>query len=522
MKEKSLVTSKSTATRRSKVSATSSRSLTTLETSAFDYEKPSVPWKPHHGQKLGIKYLLEHAAAGLFAEPGVGKTSIVFGAFKVLRKKKVASRMLVIAPLRPCYLVWPAEVKKWLDFNDFKVVIIHGTEKEARLREEADIFVINPEGLPWLFESGGAGRVGNKLKRLRELNCDTLVVDELSKFKHTSSTRFKLMKQVIHLFQRRWGLTGSPASNGLEGLFGQIYMLDQGRSFGQYITHFRREFFLPSYTGYGWDLKKGGEEAIYERLAPVVLRLEAKDYIDMPKFVPIPPAWFELPPSARQLYDLLEEQQFAKLEDKVITAVNAGVVSMKCRQVASGAVYMDDDVRQLVEGKPRDVHIIHDIKLDMLEDLLEELQGSPLLLAYEFRHDLSRILERLGDVPYIGAGVTEKQSRAIERDWNRGKLPLLLGNPQSIGHGLNLQECGNHVGWFTMTWDYELYDQFNRRVYRQGNAFSHVFVHHFAAKDTVEEIVWWALQSKGKTQTALFDALKKQFTAKKRRGKLSA
>lgn len=513
--------SRSTATRSSKRSGTPSQSSTPSIASDFDYEQPSRPWKPHKGQKLGIKYLLEHAAAGLFAEPGVGKTSIVFGAFKILRQKKVATRMLVVAPLRPCYLVWPAEVKKWREFNDFRVVVLHGPDKEARLQEPADIYVINPEGLPWLFESQGAGRVGNKLQRLKSLEVDTLVVDELSKFKHTSSTRFKLMKQAIHLFQRRWGLTGSPAANGLEGLFGQTYILDQGRSFGQYITHFRREFFIPSFTGYGWDLKKGGEEAIYERLKPVVLRLDAKDYIDMPAFVSLPPVWFDLPPKAQQLYDELEEQQFAKLEAQTITAVNAGVVSMKCRQVASGAVYVDEEVAQLLEGKPRGVHKVHDVKLDLLEELLEELQGSPLLLAYEFRHDLHRIQERLGDVPYIGAGVTDKQTQTIERDWNQGRLPLLLGHPQSMGHGLNLQGSGNHVGWFTLPWDYELYDQTNRRVYRQGNAFSHVFVHHFAAKGTVEEVVWWALQGKGKRQNDLFNALKNQFTSRKRRGKLA-
>jgi hypothetical protein len=196
-----------------------------------------------------------------------------------------------VAPLRVCYSVWPAERDKWKDFNHLKMVVLHGKDKDQLLESDADIFVINPEGLDWLLDvkkerlPSGKIKVFVDLKRWKKLGFDTLVIDELSKFKHTTSSRFKSMKLVIHTFGRRWGLTGSPVSNGLLNLFGQCFMLDQGRTLGPYISHYRAKYFVPAYDGFNWTLREGADEEIYERVRPLALRMAAEDYIDMPKLI---------------------------------------------------------------------------------------------------------------------------------------------------------------------------------------------------------------------------------------------
>ena len=502
---------------RSKPSDTTSKSMMT----EIELFKPSpVKWTPHSGQRRGMKFLLEHASAGLFADPGVGKTSTVFGAFKFLKKRGLAEKMLVVAPLRPCYLVWPKEQEKWIDFAGLKVVVLHGPKKDKLLEEEADVYVINPEGLDWLLDATktktlkGKVSVTADIKRFREFGFDTLVVDELSKFKHPQSGRHKALKAVLHTFARRWGLTGTPAANGLMDLFGECYILDTGRTFGPFITHFRNKYFVPSMDGFNWNLRRGAEEEIYERMAPLVLRLSADDYVEMPTEVNNI-IKFDLPAEARKIYRELEEDMFTTLDGKNITAANGGVATIKCRQVANGGLYVQDAPSLIKKEGPREWIDIHDIKGELLEDLVDELQGSPLLVAYEFQHDLERLQRRFGkDTPRIGAGVSAKTADVIERRWNKGELPILFGQPQSMGHGLNFQGAGHHVAWHSMTYDFDVYDQFNRRVRRQGNKNKRVFIHHFLARDTVDEIMHFVLRSKDHTQRHLLDALN---TLKKRR-----
>ena len=478
-----------------------------------------MPWTPHAGQIKGVKFLLEHAAAGLFADPGVGKTSIVYAAFKMLKKRGVAHKMLVVAPLRPAFMVWPYEQEKWLDFKDLKVVVLHGPKKEKLLASDADVYVINPEGIDWLL---GAVRVKSPItnrvsvtadmRRFRSFGFDTLVVDELSKFKHPRSGRHKALKNVLNTFARRWGLTGSPAANGLMDLFGECYILDVGRSLGPYITHFRSKYFLPSANGVSWNLRKDADKEIYARIAPLVLRLDANDYIDMPEMV-VNKIVFDLPPDIRDIYDCLEQDMIIKLKTgNIITAANAGVATMKCRQITSGGIYLDAEIEKLLGkllGKKRNWEELHSLKIDMLEDLVDELQGEPLLVAYDFKHDLDRLKKRFGkDVPYIGGGVTPKRSAELESLWNRGKLPLLLGHPQSVGHGLNLQGAGHHVCWHTLSYNFDTTDQFVRRVWRQGNTRRQVFVHYLIARNTVDEIIYQTLREKDHTQKRLLDALR--------------
>lgn len=473
-----------------------------------DWEAPRK-WEPHDGQKKAVRFLLEHACAALLASPGTGKTSIVYATLKILRAKGLFRRALVLAPLRPAQLVWPAERDKWQDFSGLTVAVLRGKDRDAVLRDKSvDICVTNYESLDWLVAAektrtpSGKLRVAANTNRFEELGFDTLIIDELSKFKATDTGRFKTLKAVHHLFARRWGLTGSPAANGLMGLFGQCLILDQGRTFGPYITHFRAKYFTPDRNGYDWHLKEGAEQEIYTAMAPLALRLDAADYVGMPEVIENV-IRLDLPEAVRATYDALHDDLIARIGDKVVTAANAAAASTKCRQVASGGLYLETK-----PGEPRRWENLHTTKIDALCDLIDELQGSPLLVAYDFEHDLDRIRKRLGkDVPYIGGGVSDKRAQELEKAWNAGKLPVLFGHPQSIGHGLNLQEVGNHVCWHTLTWDYELYDQFIRRVLRQGNKNAHVFVHHFVMRKTVDEAVLAALRAKARGQRALFDAL---------------
>jgi SNF2 family DNA or RNA helicase len=477
----------------------------------------SKPWQPHAYQKKAVKFLLEHAASALFLDPGLGKTSITLAAIKLLKQKKLLDKVLLIAPLRVCYSVWPKEVSKWTDFGGLKVAVLHGPKKEEALKSEADIYIINPEGLDWLLQAKktktaqGKTKADVDLRRFKNLGFDTLVVDELSKFKHTNTNRFKGLKLVLNTFRRRWGLTGSPASNGLLDLFGQCFIIDQGRTLGPYISHYRMKYFVPSHDGFSWNIREGAEDEIYERISPLALRMAADDYLDMPALIENN-IRVDLPDNVMVMYNQLEEDLIAKIDSKIVVASTAAAASMKCRQVANGGLYLDPEVQALIKlpKSSREWVNLHTEKVDALADLIDELQGSPLLVAYDFAHDLDRLREKLGqDVPYIGGGVSAARSAELEKLWNAGKLPVLLGHPQAMAHGLNLQEMGNHVCWHSMTWDYELYDQFIRRVLRQGNKAKKVFCHHIMARGTIDEVVLAAVKSKRRGQNALFDALKK-------------
>lgn len=477
---------------------------TTTKTRRF---KPSGPpsWKPHGYQKKAVKFLLEHAAAIALLDPGLGKTSITLAAFDMLRKSKVAKRALVVAPLRVCHQVWPAEVAGWAEFQHLKVAVLHGKDKEKLLESDADIFVINPEGLEWLV-TGGTGRYD--ARRWRKLGIDTLVIDELTRFKKSTGKRFKLLKQIIGTFARRWGLTGTPTPNGLLDLFGQVYIIDEGRSFGRYITHYKREYFRPlDPNGWKWALQPGAEERIYERLSPLAIRMAAKDYLELPELVNLK-HFIDLPPKVRKLYDTLEDDLVAKYEAGLVVAGNAAAASTKCRQICNGALYVEDDIASLVAGRKRTVMQLHEEKLDAVAELLEDLQGNPLLLAYEFNHDLEALQKRFPNLPYIGKGIGSKQAIEIERQWNAGELPLLAAHPASAGHGLNLQKFNSHhVGWFGMFWDAELYWQFIARILRQGNKSKRVFNHHFMARGTVDELIFYDKVRKEKGQEKLFQGL---------------
>ena len=278
--------------------------------------KPAFSELAHGYQKRAIKFLLSNGAAALLLDPGMGKTAIVLKALSALKKAKTARRTLVIAPLRVAQLVWPAEPEEWSDLADMRVGVLHGKDKEKVLanRDNYDILVINPEGLEWLIV-GGRGKSFDG-GQWRSLGFDTLVIDELTKFKHTKGVRFKLLKQVLKTFQRRWGLTGTPAPNGLIDLFGQMYVLDLGNALGQYITHYRMKYFInPDGQGWKWVLQPGAAERIYERIRPMAMRASAEDHLELPEIVPLK-IFVDLPPKVRDLYDELEDDLIAKIEQK--------------------------------------------------------------------------------------------------------------------------------------------------------------------------------------------------------------
>ena len=476
------------------------------------------PWHPHAGQRKAVKALIENACLALLADVGCGKTSSVYGAFKVLRRKGLARRMLVVAPLKPAHLVWPAEAAKWADFADLRVEVLHGKGREAALARDSDVCVVNFDGLEWLLGAvktktpSGKVKVTCDVKAFRAHGFDTLVVDELHSVKHHDTVRSKALRAVRETFSRVWGLTATPAPNGLIDLFGQMLVVDGGRTFGPYVTHFRNAYFVPGADGFSWLLRKGADAEIYERMKPVSLRLVSSDYVDVPDLVERS-SIFDLPPAAQRVYDALEEDMVAKVADRTVVASNAAAASTKLRQVASGGVYLDGEplavVPKRLRAGGREWAHLHDEKTDLVAELVDELQGAPLLVAYDFHHDLERLRARFGkDVPNIGSGVSTRRAKEIEAAWNAGELPLLLGHPQSMGLGLNLQGAGNHVCFYSMPWARDVYDQLIGRVRRQGSRHDRVYVHHLVARGTVDEVVYWALKGKARVQDAFLDAMR--------------
>jgi len=486
-----------------------SRGLTT--------KKPRLPQSKlafsklaHNYQKQGIKFLLSHGAAALLLDPGMGKTAVVLKALDALNKAKTNRRALVIAPLRVAQLVWPEEPKEWSDLEHIRIGLLHGPQKQHVLDnvEDYDILVINPEGLEWLFYGGPSRGRAMDLRRWKALGFDTLVIDELTKFKHTKGVRFKMLKQVLRTFTRRWGLTGTPAPNGLMDLFGQMYVLDLGNALGQYVTHYRMKYFVAlDRNGWNWALQPGAAERIYAAIRPLAMRASAEDHLELPEIMPLK-IFIDLPPKVRSLYDTLEDELLAKLEDRQIVASNAAAASTKCRQIANGAVYVDDDLASKVMGSKRAVLELHDLKLGALEELIDELNGAPVLVAYEFNHDEARLRKRFPTAVFMSDARTQAKAKAIEDAWNANQIPILFGHPASMGHGLNFQKgSAQHVIWFSLFWDLELYDQFIKRVRRQGNTAQRVFVHHILARGTIDETVFHVQRAKTRTQNALLDAL---------------
>ena len=396
---------------------------------------------------------------------------------------------MVIAPLRVARTTWSDEIEKWEHLHNLTYAIAVGTEKErvAALREKADITLINRENLQWLVEKSG-----------EPFDYDMVVIDELSSFKNHQAKRFKALMKVRAKVKRIVGLTGTPSSNGLMDLFAEFRILDMGARLGRFIGQYRNTYFKPDKVNgpivYSYKLLPGAEDAIYERISDITISMKAKDHLKMPELVNTK-YMVHLSDKEKKKYEDMKKELVLALPEGEVTAANAASLSNKLSQMANGAVYADNE----------EVFSVHDRKLDALEDIIESANGKPVLIAYWFKHDLSRIEERLTkkNIPF------QKLDSSISmKKWNEGKIPIALIHPASAGHGLNLQSGGSTLVWFGITWSLELYQQTVARLYRQGQTSKTVTVIHILTKDTVDEKIMKALADKDTAQSALIDAVK--------------
>lgn len=442
-----------------------------------------MKYEPHDYQLKAKEHVLSNKFCALFLKMGLGKSSIMLSVIKNLLFDFEVGKVLILGPLRVVKSSWPGEIRKWDDFRDVTYSIIHGTPKqrESALKKDADIYLINYEGLKWLVEYYGDN-----------WPFDMVVFDESSKMKAPGTQRFRALKKVLKHIKRSVLLTGSPASNGLMGLWSQMFILDRGERLGRTFTVFKNRWFYPvGYEQRQWEIKPTGQKEIQNRIQDICMSMKTEDYIKLPDYIPNV-INVELRGKLRDKYDELEKEMYLALsEEEEITAVNAATLTNKCRQFTSGAMYKED--KDWVE--------IHDLKLDALDDIIEEANGAPVLVAYQYKYELARLKQRYPHAVALGS------DPAIIDAWNRKEIPILLAHPQSAGHGLNLQEGGNILVHMTMDWSLENYEQFNARLHRQGQT-EPVFCHHIVATDTVDEKVMERLRTKKSIQDILIESLK--------------
>ncbi len=447
-----------------------------------------MKYTPHDYQTFATKYIEEHPIAAVFLDMGLGKTSITLTAIQHLLAAGVVKKVLVIAPLRVAQSTWPDEIAKWdhLASMDFAVAVGTPRVREAALRQNAPLTIINRENIEWLVKKLGS-----------RFNYDMVVIDELSSFKNWRAKRTRALLSVRPRIRRIVGLTGTPSPNGLMDLFSEFRILDMGKRLGRFIGQYRNAYFMPDKRCgdiiYSYKPLPGAEQRIYGKIADITISMSASDHLPMPDFVSTEVS-VKLSKKERESYDRFCHDLVLELKGGEVTAGNAAVLAGKLVQLANGAVYTDD-------GK---IAKIHDRKLDALEDVIEGMNGKPLLVAYWFQHDLERIKKRLTN---RGIAFAEIKSAESIAKWNRGEIPVGLIHPASAGHGLNLQAGGSTLAWFGMTWSLELYQQMNARLYRQGQQHTMV-VTHIIAENTIDEHILAALKQKDKTQAALIAAVK--------------
>ncbi|CQR71662.1 hypothetical protein SOV_04560 [Sporomusa ovata DSM 2662] len=447
-------------------------------------------YKPHQYQEYATQRILDTPFIALLLEMGLGKTVSTLTAIDLLLNDYFDScKVLVVAPLRVADDTWAREVDKWDHLRHLRISKVLGSADQRRraLRANADIYVTNRENVEWLV-----GELGTKW------DFDTVVVDELSSFKNHQSKRFRALRRVRPMIKRVIGLTGTPAPNGLIDLWPQIYLLDQGQRLGKTITAYRDRYFVPGersgHVVYNWKQKKESEQRIYEAIEDIAVSMAAKDWLQLPervdRIIPI-----KLNNNARALYKQLERDLLLPYKDADVVASTAAVLSNKLLQMASGAVYDEE----------RGVKLIHDAKLDALEDIIEAANGKPVMVIYNFKHSLSRMQERFPQARILRKGRDGNQDIA---DWNSDKIPLLLLHPKSAGHGLNLQDSScQTVVWFDQIWSLEEYQQANARVYRQGQT-RRIVVLRLVTEGTRDEDAVEALERKDTGQEALMQSLK--------------
>lgn len=447
-----------------------------------------MQYKPHPYQQYCEERIIQEPALALYLEMGLGKSVITLSAIRRLKFERfLVRRVLVIAPLKVAEATWTNEAAKWAHLQGLRLSRILGSEKErlAGLQQPADIYVINRDNVVWLV----------KLLRQR-WPFDMVVIDELTGFKNHAAKRFRALKAVLPDIRRMVGLTGTPAPGGIADLWSQIYLLDQGKRLGRTITSYRQQYFTHNPYTHQYTPLPGAEEAVQDKIRDITISLKADDYLQMPELITddIP---VQLDAAAQARYRALERQMLLQLPEGVISAGSAAVLTGKLLQMCSGAVYLDEADGQSAYQ--------HDCKLDALMELVEGLDGAPALLFYGYEHELPRLQERLAKLP--GLRVRQYEGSADADAWNAGQVDILLAHPASCAYGLNLQQGGHHVIWYTLTWSLELYLQANARLHRQGQQ-RPVIVHRLITQGGMDEAVAKALSSKEGVQDALMASLK--------------
>lgn len=463
----------------------------------------------HNYQKACVEHIITHPFCGVFLDMGLGKTVSTLTAINYLMNDYCEiNSVLVIAPKRVAESVWQEEAEKWAHLRHLRFSKIIGTQKQriaAVMETKADVYIISRDNVAWLCALYG----GSKLP------FDMVVVDELSSFKSYKSVRFKALRGVRPYLKRLVGLTGTPAPNGLIDLWPQIYLMDRGDRLEKTISRYREKYFRPGQTNghvvYSYNLMSDSEQLIHKKIEDICISMKADDYLEMPmrtdNYIKL-----RMPDDIKKQYDDFEKNKILDLLNTVetveeededgnvtlvqkpveVNVVNAAALSNKLLQFANGAVYDED----------KNVFPIHNIKLDALKEIVENSNGQSILVAWTYQFDKDRILEYLKS--YKPREL--KTNKDIE-DWNAGRIQVMLAHPASAGHGLNLQAGGNIVVWFGQTWSLELYQQFNARLYRQGQQ-KGVIIHHLIMKGTHDEDVIQALKAKNKKQNALMDSIK--------------
>lgn len=447
----------------------------------------------HNYQRVCVQHIIDHPFCGVFLDMGLGKTISTLTAINELKYDYCEiNTVLVIAPKRVAETVWEEEAKSWDHTRHLKFSKIIGTEKQrlAALKVSADVYVISRDNVSWLCSLYAA-----------RLPFDMLVIDELSSFKSHQTQRFKALRLARVWFKRVVGLTGTPAPNGLINLWSQMYLIDRGQRLEKTITAYRSRYFRPGasngYVVYTYNLLPEAEQLIHDRIKDICISMRAEDYLEMPEridnFVKV-----TMPPQLQDAYKRFERESIITfvndiLQEKMtVNAVNAATLSNKLLQFANGAMY----------GENKEVIYIHDLKLEALKEIIETAEGKPVLVAWTYQFDRDRLMSYFRNL----CPRELKTAKDIE-DWNNGKVQLMLAHPASAGHGLNLQAGGNIIVWYGLTWSLELYQQFNSRLYRQGQK-NRTIIHHIVTMRTHDEDVVWALRSKDKTQNNLMNSIK--------------
>ncbi|WP_339295902.1 DEAD/DEAH box helicase [Paenibacillus sp. FSL W7-1279] len=449
-----------------------------------------MKFKPHQYQEYATQRILDTPYIALLLEMGLGKTVSTLTAMDLLLNDYFeAGRVLVIAPLRVADDTWAREIEKWDHLRHLRISKVLGSAAVRRkaLKAEADIYVINRENVEWLVSEYGS-----------QWPFDTVVIDELSSFKNPQAKRFKALRRVRPMMKRVIGLTGTPAPNSLMDLWAPMYLIDQGERLGKTITGYRDRYFTPGsrsgHVVYEWKAKQEAEERVYEAISDIAVSMKAEDWLELPERIDRT-IQISLSPKAQEMYKKLEKELLLPFLDADVVANTAAVLSNKLLQMASGAVYDEE----------KGVKLIHEAKLDALEDVIEAANGKPVMVFYNFKHSLSRIQERFPQARILRKG---KDGNEDIRAWNNDEIPLLLLHPKSAGHGLNLQDSScRTVVWFDQIWSLEEDQQANARVHRQGVRHNIVVI-RLVAEGTMDEDAVAALERKAAGQDALMEAVK--------------